>query len=289
MQILVRVGHATTPPTPNTCNVSSTTTNRRGRTPSSSDPIRSTILGEAGLANESLSSAASRSTMKRFTPRRRISTGAAAFSGPASGTVPTTRRELGSIVTRSIPRICHQTPSSTSSGPCVRPTWWVTRSSNRGGRARSPPTVDGAEAQPPGATVKKATAARISSRLNPHLIIRSAYHLEGCIWEPTRMTNRLHQLEKLLAVDPHDAECLYFIAMEHAGAGDAEQALAFFDRALNEDPGFCYAYFHKARTLEAMGDAGAAREVLTDGLARAVAAGDAKAREEISSFLDSLG
>jgi len=102
------------------------------------------------------------------------------------------------------------------------------------------------------------------------------------------MTDRLIQLEKLLAADPHDAFCLYGLAMEHAKRGATARAVELFDQAIGVDPAMCYAYFHKAKTQEAADDVEAARQTLKAGLAVARQIADAKAAGEIAGFLDEI-
>lgn len=98
----------------------------------------------------------------------------------------------------------------------------------------------------------------------------------------------LQQLERLLALDPADAFVLYAIAQEHAKQGRHEGAVAFYDRCLAANALYCYAYFHKARSLEASGSIAAARATLEAGLTASKEAGDAKAISEISGYLATL-
>lgn len=98
----------------------------------------------------------------------------------------------------------------------------------------------------------------------------------------------IQDLEKLLAADPDDAFLLYGLAQEHAKAAHHDAALAAYDRCLAVDPGYCYAYFHKACTLEAAGRPDAAIATLRDGVAAAKRAGDGHALSEISAYLDEL-
>ncbi|MBL8762714.1 MAG: hypothetical protein JNM07_00405 [Phycisphaerae bacterium] len=100
--------------------------------------------------------------------------------------------------------------------------------------------------------------------------------------------SRLAQLEKLLALDPGDAFVLYGLAQEHAKAGRHAEALVFYDRCTRADPGYCYAYFHQARSLQALERIDEARDILRLGLAAARRAGDAKALNELTGFLDSI-
>jgi len=102
------------------------------------------------------------------------------------------------------------------------------------------------------------------------------------------MTDRIAQLERLVALDPTDSECLYSLAFEHAKAGDHANAIAWYDKAIAAAPDFCYAYFHKARSEQASGDTDAARRTLAAGLERAEALGDAKAAGELAAELDAV-
>lgn len=101
---------------------------------------------------------------------------------------------------------------------------------------------------------------------------------------------RLAQLEKLLALDPADAFVLYGIAQEHAkdGAAGHERAIPFYDRCLAADAAYCYAYYHKAVSLIALGRVDEARQTLTAGQAAAKTAGDTKALGELTALAQTL-
>ena len=99
----------------------------------------------------------------------------------------------------------------------------------------------------------------------------------------------LEQLEKLLAVEPDDAFTLYAIAMEMAKQARHVEAIAFFDRCVASDGTYCYAYYHKARSQEAIEDLDGARATLSAGLEASRGAGDAKAIDEIGAYLRVLG
>lgn len=94
------------------------------------------------------------------------------------------------------------------------------------------------------------------------------------------------QLEKLLAADPDDAFVLYGLAQEHAKQGNADRAVEFYDRCLKIDPAYCYAYYHKARTLDALARRDQAITTLKAGAKQAQAVGDNHALSEISALLD---
>lgn len=94
---------------------------------------------------------------------------------------------------------------------------------------------------------------------------------------------------RLRQADPNDADVAYMIAHEHAKDGDHDSAVQWFDTCLGIDGSYHYAYFHKARSLEAMGKPGEVIEVLRSGLARARADGAGKAAGEIEGFLVQVG
>lgn len=101
--------------------------------------------------------------------------------------------------------------------------------------------------------------------------------------------NRMHQLQQMLDKSPGDSFLLYGIAMEHKKAGDAAQAIEFFDRTIQSDSGYCYAYYQKGQTLESSGDESAARLAYRVGIDAAMKKGDAHAAGELQAALDSLG
>jgi tetratricopeptide (TPR) repeat protein len=98
----------------------------------------------------------------------------------------------------------------------------------------------------------------------------------------------IERLEKMLAADPEDTFVLYAIAQEHAKAGDHDRAVAFYDRCLAVDAAYCYAYYHKAKSLEELGREADAVATLRTGLEAAKGAGDGKALGEIAGYLDAL-
>lgn len=98
------------------------------------------------------------------------------------------------------------------------------------------------------------------------------------------MSPRLAKLQQLLAADPRDAFTLYALAQEHAKAGDHAQAVTFFDRCIEADPAYCYAFYHKARAQQTLGQRAAARAAALAGVQAAQRAGDAKALSELSTL-----
>lgn len=98
------------------------------------------------------------------------------------------------------------------------------------------------------------------------------------------MTDRLAKLNALLAADPHDTFLLYGVAQEHAKAGDHARAIDSFDKVIAIDPAYCYAYYHKARSQQALGELAAARQTVLVGVQAAHRAGDGKALSELSGL-----
>jgi len=102
------------------------------------------------------------------------------------------------------------------------------------------------------------------------------------------MTDRLSQLRNLLDKDPHDAFCMYGIGMEYSKTGNYTQAIAWFDRTMEVDPTYCYAWYHKARVQEQSGNNAGAIQTLEDGIIQAIDVGDQHAQEEMKMLLQSL-
>ena len=100
--------------------------------------------------------------------------------------------------------------------------------------------------------------------------------------------SRFEKLQKMLAADPGDTFVLYALAQEHARQGRHGEAIAYFDRTLGVDPAYCYAYFHKAKSQQAMANLAAARATVQAGIDAAHRAGDAKALNELSSLATDL-
>jgi tetratricopeptide (TPR) repeat protein len=93
---------------------------------------------------------------------------------------------------------------------------------------------------------------------------------------------------KLHAAEPNDPFCLYGIAQEHARAGRHEEALGWYDRTIAADATNCYAYFHKARSLEDLDRTDDACSVLRAGITAAQQANDGHALSEMRGYLDQL-
>ncbi len=100
------------------------------------------------------------------------------------------------------------------------------------------------------------------------------------------MTGRVEQIRRLLEQEPNDPFLLYALAHEHAQAGELEESVRLFDQTLSADPTYCYAYYHKARSLMEMGRRDEANESARAGLKRAHAIGDHQAAGELQALLE---
>ena len=98
--------------------------------------------------------------------------------------------------------------------------------------------------------------------------------------------DRLRQLQQMLDKTPQDTFLLYGIAMEHKKAGDAARAVEFFDRVIQLDPGYCYAYHQRGLVHESTGDLEAAKRSYREGVEAAIRKGDAHAQGEIQAALE---
>lgn len=98
----------------------------------------------------------------------------------------------------------------------------------------------------------------------------------------------IEALEKLLQADPKDAFILYGLAHEHAKLGKHPTAIEFYDRCIGEDPAYCYAYYHKARSLQAMERIDDAVKTVNEGIKQARGSNDGHAVSELQALLMEL-
>lgn len=80
------------------------------------------------------------------------------------------------------------------------------------------------------------------------------------------MGDRLETLRSLAAAHPRDVFAHYALAMELAGGGQLEEALAEFRQVLSLDPDYSAAYFQTGQLLERLGRAEEARQVYRQGV-----------------------
>ena len=99
---------------------------------------------------------------------------------------------------------------------------------------------------------------------------------------------RRDALRHMLAADPEDAFALYGLALEHKVVGELELAEPLLRRLLEVDPDQLYGYYQLGEVLLADARPGEAEPVLTEGVRRARAAGDLKAKDELQALLDQV-
>lgn len=96
------------------------------------------------------------------------------------------------------------------------------------------------------------------------------------------------QLEKLLSLDPNDPFVHYGLGQEYANSGDYPQAITCYDRVIELDPSYCYAYYFKGQSLDELGQSDLARQVIKQGIDAAKMANDSHAAAELTGLLDSI-
>jgi tetratricopeptide (TPR) repeat protein len=101
-------------------------------------------------------------------------------------------------------------------------------------------------------------------------------------------TERLAQLQELLAEDPKDNFVRYAIALEHKRRGDMEQAANGLEAVLQDDPKYIAAYYQLALILADLGRVPEAVHVCEIGSLQCIATGDRKARAELLELKTAL-
>lgn len=96
------------------------------------------------------------------------------------------------------------------------------------------------------------------------------------------------KLTKLWEADPADADVAYMIALEHAKAGDVEEAVRWLDQAIALNTSYHYAYYQKGKLLGEAGRLDEGRAALQTGLKQAQCDGNAKAVGELQALLEEM-
>ena len=102
------------------------------------------------------------------------------------------------------------------------------------------------------------------------------------------MSDRLTQLQKMLEREPADPFLLYGVAMEHKKAGDAADAIEFFEKTIAADSGYCYAFYQLGQTYEQLDETELAKKAYGDGITAARVKGDDHALSELETALAML-
>ncbi|MCA9244187.1 MAG: tetratricopeptide repeat protein [Phycisphaerales bacterium] len=99
---------------------------------------------------------------------------------------------------------------------------------------------------------------------------------------------RLEQLRQLAAAMPDDPMAHYGVGLECIQLQDWPAAVAAFSQAIDVDPDYAVAYYHRARAEIGAGDSDTARQTLETGIAVAGKAGDLHAQGEMRELLATL-
>ena len=103
-----------------------------------------------------------------------------------------------------------------------------------------------------------------------------------------RGMDKVASLNEILAQDPKNAFARYGLAMEYAGRGETEAALAEFGQLLADHPDYTAAYFMAAQTLAKARRDGEAKQKLAQGMECARRTGNQHALREMQAMLDDL-
>ena len=102
------------------------------------------------------------------------------------------------------------------------------------------------------------------------------------------MSERLAQLQGLLAEEPGDLFLRYAIALEWKRAGNMEQAVVDLESILTDDPKYIPGYYQLALILADLGRIEDAKKACEAGMMQSLVTGDRKARAELQELLNSL-
>lgn len=94
-------------------------------------------------------------------------------------------------------------------------------------------------------------------------------------------TDRLSQLQAMLAEEPGDRFLRYAIALEEKRLGRMEQAAQALEALLREDPGYIACYYQLALILADLGRTPEAVDLCGTGSLQCLVTGDRKARAEL--------
>ena len=99
------------------------------------------------------------------------------------------------------------------------------------------------------------------------------------------MSNRLQQLEALLADDPENSFVKFAIAKEYEGLDMEEKALEKYEALKIDDPAYVGLYYHYAKLMEKQEEYDKAIALYKEGMNQAKEQGDKHAYGEMESAL----
>ena len=122
-----------------------------------------------------------------------------------------------------------------------------------------------------------------------HAITQMALGItHGAAPAETSRLDKVEALREILALDPGNSFARYGVAMELAGRGETEAALAEFEALLALNPSYTAGYFMSAQTMAAAGQRDQAMEQLRRGIGCAQREGNSHAAGEMQAMLDEL-
>ena len=101
-------------------------------------------------------------------------------------------------------------------------------------------------------------------------------------------TERLAKLQEYLQNDPTDPFLVYAIAQEYDRGGEVAEAESWYNRLLQEHPGYVATFYHFGKLLERTGREDAAIQMYETGIEVAMKAGDRHAAGELREALEGL-
>jgi len=100
--------------------------------------------------------------------------------------------------------------------------------------------------------------------------------------------DRIEKLKEFLEKDPNDSFTRYALALEYAGKGEAQMALAYLLEVLARDPGYVPAYHQLGINYAKLGKNSEAGDILRKGISVATEQGDLHACSEMQESIDEL-
>lgn len=99
---------------------------------------------------------------------------------------------------------------------------------------------------------------------------------------------RVSKLKEILEKDPDDSFTRYAIALEYAGKGETQIAVAYLQELLERDPHYIPAYQQLGYNFEKLERRQDAIDILKKGITLASARGDLHASNEMQEALDEM-
>lgn len=100
--------------------------------------------------------------------------------------------------------------------------------------------------------------------------------------------DRIDKLKEFLQANPADCFVQHALALEYIKLDRNAEAKTLFESILEREPGYIGSYYHLAKLLERLGEAGDAIKVYEKGMEEAKKLGDDHAYAELKSALEEL-